>query len=165
MITPYESFTTSDGHMIIAAGNQRLWENLCQAIGCLELVDDPRFTTMAGRNTNNAALMELLETITRQKTTAYWVELLEKAGIPCGRIRSLKESLEDEHVVARQMVKEISHPTAGKIKLLGNPVKLSETPGDINMPPPLLGEHTVEILQDLGMSPETIARLKEERIV
>jgi crotonobetainyl-CoA:carnitine CoA-transferase CaiB-like acyl-CoA transferase len=165
MITPYESFATSDGHMIIAAGNQRLWENLCQVLGCAELTTDARFRTMADRNINNAALVELLEAVTRQKTTGELVGMLEQAGIPCGRIRNLDESLEDEHVLARQMAKEVPHPTAGKVRLLGNPVKLSETPGDIDLAPPLLGQHTDEILQRLGMSQETIAKLKEEGVV
>jgi formyl-CoA transferase len=165
MITPYESFNTSDGYMIIAAGNQRLWENLCRVLECQELISDPRFKTMADRNINNPVLKEILNAITRRETTDYWIELLESEGIPCGRIRNLGESLEDEHVSVREMAVDVPHPTAGSIKVLGTPVKLSETPGDVTMAPPLLGEHTGEILQALGLTESAIARLKEEGVI
>ncbi|MFC1970502.1 CaiB/BaiF CoA transferase family protein [Chloroflexota bacterium] len=168
VITPYESFTAADGHLVMAVGTQRLWENFCNnVLKHPELIMDSRFITMSDRNTNQAQLKIIIEESTRQKTTDEWVELLTAAGIPCGRIRSVAEVLEDETLKARGMITEKEHPTAenNKVRLLGNPVKLSETPGDISVSPPLLGQHTAEILKELGYGDEEIHAFREKGIV
>ncbi len=165
MITPYESFETKDGYVIFAVGNQRLWENFIQSLGRPELNQDPRFSSMNERNRHPAELKQIIEQLTRQKTTAQWVEIMEEAGVPCGRIRTLDQVLTDDHAAVREMVVEQDHPTAGKIKLLGNPIKLSATPGAVPLPPPTLGQHTDEILTALGYSSPEISRLRQEEII
>ncbi len=165
MITPYESFESKDGYVIFAVGNQRLWENFVQTLGRGDLNDDPRFATMAERNRHPAELKKIIESITSQKTTEEWIETMEKAGVPCGRIRTLDQVLTDPHVRIREMVVEQEHPTAGLIKLMGVPVKMSLTPGEVAAPPPILGQHNVEILKDLGYSETEITVLQNEKII
>lgn len=166
VITPYESFVTKDGYVIIAAGNQRLWEKLCnEVLECPGLIKDPRFLTMADRNVNEPQLKAIIEEQTKAKSSKEWIELLEKRGMPCGRIRKVGEVLEDENLKVRGMVVEKEHPTAGKIRLLGNPVKLSHTPIEVSLPPPLLGQHTIEILKELGYNDQEIEAFKSKGIV
>lgn len=164
--TPYEDFATEDGRVIIAAGNQRLWETLCTKVLMQpDLIKDPRFLTMADRNANEPALKQIIEGITSKKTTDEWIKLLGQEGIPCGRIRRVGEVLESENTKAREMMVEVEDPARGKMKLLGIPVKLSNTPGDIRLTPPLLGQHTEEVLKELGYSEEEVKELKSKGIV
>ncbi|MFC1995503.1 CaiB/BaiF CoA transferase family protein, partial [Chloroflexota bacterium] len=166
VITPYESFVTKDGYVIIAAGSQKLWERLCnEVLARPELIKDPRFLTMADRNTNQPQLKGIIEEQTKAKSSKEWIELLEKNGIPCGRIRKVGEVLEDENLQARSMVVAKKHPTAGEIKLLGNPVKMPQMPIEISSSPPSLGQHTAEILKELGYSDQEIETLKSKGIV
>ena len=165
MITPYESFETRDGYVIFAVGNQRLWESFVRVLGRPGLNDDPRFAAMADRNRHPGELKEILESITTQKTTEEWIKIMEEAGVPCGRIRTIDQVLTDPHVAAREMVVEKEHPTAGKIKLIGVPVKLSLTPGEVSVPPPALGQHTGEILTRLGYTEQQIMRFREAGII
>ncbi len=163
--TPYEDFATEDGRVIIAAGNQRLWETLCTKVLMQpDLIKDPRFLTMADRNANEPALKQIIEGITSKKTTDEWIKLLGQEGIPCGRIRRVGEVLESENTKAREMMVEVEDPARGKMKLLGIPVKLSNTPGDIRLTPPLLGQHTEEVLKELGYSEEEVKELKSKGI-
>jgi crotonobetainyl-CoA:carnitine CoA-transferase CaiB-like acyl-CoA transferase len=165
MITPYESFETKDGYVIFAVGNQRLWESFIKAMGREELNDDARFADMKSRNQHPAELKAIIEEITRQKNTQEWVEIMEKAGVPCGRIRTIDQVLTDPHVDVREMVVEKEHPTAGMIKLTGVPTKLSLTPGEVTLAPPTLGQHTDEILKSLGYSDEAVGAMKEKGVV
>ena len=164
--TPYEDFATEDGRVVIAAGNQRLWETLCTKVLMQpDLIKDPRFLTMADRNANEPALKQIIEGITSKKTTDEWIKLLGQEGIPCGRVRRVGEVLESENTKAREMMVEVEDPVRGKMKLLGTPVKLSNTPGDIRLTPPLLGQHTEEVLKELGYSEEEVKELKSKGIV
>jgi CoA:oxalate CoA-transferase len=164
--TPYSTFQTKDGYVIIAAGTQKLWEILCRnVLDKPELIDDPRFLTVKDRNQNYAALEDMIKGITLAKSTDEWVALLEGAGIPCGKVRSVKEALELEHTKAREMVVEMEDDLRGKVKLLGIPTKLSETPGEIRLLPPLLGEHTEEVMRELGYSQQEMHDLEDKGIV
>ena len=165
MITPYESFETEDGYVIFAVGNQRLWESFVKTLGREELNSDPRFADMKSRNQNPAELKAIIEEITRQQKTEKWVAVMEEAGVPCGRIRTIDQVLTDPHVAAREMVVEKEHPLAGPIKLIGVPTKLSLTPGDVTLPPPTLGQHTEEILKGLNYSENDIAGMQEKGII
>jgi crotonobetainyl-CoA:carnitine CoA-transferase CaiB-like acyl-CoA transferase len=165
MITPYESFESRDGYVIFAVGNQRLWENFVQVLGRSDLNEDPRFSSMAERNRHPAELKEIIESITIEKTTEQWIQTMEEAGVPCGRIRTLDQVLSDPHVRVREMVVEREHPTAGLIKLMGVPVKMSLTPGEVAVPPPTLGQHTLEILKGLGYAEQEIIQLQSEKVI
>ncbi len=165
MITPYESFETADGYVIFAVGNQRLWENFVKVLGREDLNADPRFADMKSRNQHPAELKAIIEEITRQKKTEAWVAIMEEAGVPCGRIRTIDQVLTDPHVAVREMVVEREHPLAGPIKLIGVPTKLSLTPGAVTLPPPTLGQHTEEILTALGYSKDEIAKMQEQGII
>jgi len=165
MITPYESFETADGYVIFAVGNQRLWESFVKALGREELNSDSRFADMQSRNQNPVELKAIIEGITRQQKTEKWVAVMEEAGVPCGRIRTIDQVLTDPHVAVREMVVEKEHPLAGPIKLIGVPTKLSLTPGDVTLPPPTLGQHTEEILTTLGYSKNDITEMQEKGII
>jgi crotonobetainyl-CoA:carnitine CoA-transferase CaiB-like acyl-CoA transferase len=165
MITPYESFESQDGYIIFAVGNQRLWENFVSALGRDDLKRDPRFATMTDRNRYYSELKDILDSITKKKTTAEWVGIMEAAGVPCGRIRTLDQVLTDHHVYEREMVVELKHSSAGLIKLVGIPIKLSLTPGEVILPPPALGEHTIEILNELGYTKQEIDDLRNNKII
>ena len=164
--TPYETFATRDGFVIIGAGSQRLWENLCQKVlDRPELVEDPRFLTLADRNRNQSVLKEIMEEMTRRRTTEEWIGRLNGAQVPCGTVRTVKEALELEQTEAREMVVEMADTFRGKVKMLGIPTKMSATPGAIRRLPPLLGEHTEEVLAGLGYDLAQIEALERERIV
>jgi formyl-CoA transferase len=161
-IVPYQSVPTKDGAIIIACGNDNLFNKFCDLLGQPALKTDPRFATNAARVTNRDQLDPILDELMRKKTTAEWVAALEGAGVPCGPINNLKEVFENEQVIARGLKVEIPHPTAGKVALVRSPMRFSETPVEYKTPPPLLGQHTDEVLKDvLGKSAEEIAALKK----
>ena len=164
-ITPFEPFDTSDGKLMVAAGNNVLWKKLCEALGIPEMAKDPRFETNSARTENYEVLRPLLAQPMAGKTTAEWVEILENAGIPNGPINTVDKVVADPQVLAREMVVDVEHPVAGPTKLPGIPIKMSATPGRIDRPAPLLGENTQEILRGLlGYSDEKIAALEAEQI-
>ncbi len=148
-ITPFASFTAKDGHVIVGAGNDRLWQRLCTLLGCSELVDDERFNNNGNRTTHAKELMVLLNAIFIKKTIAEWLELLEEAELPCAPINTIDKIVNDPHIKAREMMIELEHPVAGHQKMAGVPVKMSGTPGKVEFPAPLLGQHTGEILQEM----------------
>ena len=164
--TPYESFPAKDGYVIIGAGTQKLWENLCNnVINRPDLIEDARFLTLQDRNKNEPILKEIIEEITCTKSTEEWMELLAQGNVPCGKVRSVKEALELEQTKAREMVVEMEDELRGKIKMLGIPTKLSSTPGEIRRMPPVLGEHTVEVLKALGYNQEKVDQLEDKGII
>ena len=142
---PYQVFETADGWLTIGGATQALWVKLCSAIGAAELLDDPRFVDNASRVAHRAALVPMLQQRLIAQPTQHWVGTLEAAGIPFGPVWSYDEVLVHEHTIARQMVREIDHPRAGRQRTLGTPVKLSHTPSSIRRPAPVLGEHGAEI--------------------
>jgi len=151
-IAPYETFKGRDGSIIVAAGNPRLWTQLCAALDAEHLATDPRFATNADRLLNRTALKEELETRFQRFELDDLVARLAAHDVPCGRVRTLAEALRDPQVNERKMVLTTPHAALGTVRSLGNPVKLSRTPAVVTLPPPALGEHTDEVLKALWSS-------------
>ncbi len=147
-IVPYQVFAASDGHIIVAVGNDSQFVKFCEVAGRPDLVRDPRFARNADRVRHRATLVPLLEAIVRERPIAWWVEALEAATVPCGPINDIAHALADPQVAARELRVDLPHPLAGQVPLVGNPIKLSATPAAYERAPPLLGEHTDEILRE-----------------
>ncbi|RCK80494.1 MAG: L-carnitine dehydratase/bile acid-inducible protein F [Candidatus Ozemobacter sibiricus] len=165
-IAPFATFTTADGAINLAIGNDELWKKFCGLVGAPALADDPRYATNPLRVQHWADLEIDLNKILAGRTTAAWLELFQAKGIPSGPINSISQVLADAHILARQMLVEVSHPTAGPMKIPGVPIKLSATPAEVLGPAPLLGQHNAEIWgARLGRSPEAIATLKSQGVI
>ena len=165
-IVPYETFDAADGEFVIAVGNDDQWRRLCTVMGKPELGTDERFATNRTRVAGYDGLRPLLAETLSHRTRAEWVEALRAAGVPCGSVRDVGEVLADPHLEAREMVRSLEHAVAGAIRVTGVPVRLSDTPGDVRTPPPLLGEHTREILaRDAGLSAAVIDELVASGVV
>jgi formyl-CoA transferase len=148
---PYQVFRTQDGHITLAAITPQQWQQLCAVLGREALATDPRFATNDARLMNLPALVREIEASLATRSTATWVQEMLRAGVPAGPLYDYAEVFDDAHTRARGMVEDIEHPVAGRVHTLGFPVKLSETPARVRRAPPLLGEHTDEILDELGM--------------
>ena len=159
-IAPYETFRTSDGEIVIAVGNDAIWRRFCPAIGRPELAEDPRFRTNRDRLSNYGELRAALDAVLVTRTRADWTGRFHSASVPCGSVRDVAEVLADPHLHAREMVGTLDHPTVGPTRVMGTPIKLSETPGTLRTPPPTLGQHTTAVLEELGYDQEMIASLK-----
>jgi len=162
-IVPYQGFEASDGHFIVAVGNDSLWKKFVEVVG-LRSLREPRYATNPQRVEHREELISLLEEVFQTKTVDEWLTVFEQGKIPCGPINKMSDILTDPHLLEREMVVEKDHPTLGSIKMLGIPVKFSRTPGEIKTVPPQLGENTTEILRHLGYSEEKINRLSELNI-
>lgn len=165
-IVPYQTFKTADGDVILACGNDNLFRKFCEVARCPELASDERFATNGQRVKNRAALTEILNGIFQTRTTRDWVQALETAGVPNGPINTLEQVFQEPQAVARGLRMEMPHPRAGKVALVRSPMRFSETPIEYKVPPPLLGEHTDEILRTLlGKSEADIADLHADGVV
>jgi len=165
-IVPYQPFRARDKYVIVAVGSERLWERFCQALGIADTIGrDPRFATNADRLRHRDVLVPMLDEIFRTQDAGYWLARLRAADIPCGPINEVDEALNDPQIIARGMIVEQMHATAGPVRSLGNPVHLSDTPVGYRRPPPALGQHTDEVLSALGYSAQDIARLRAQRTV
>ena len=165
-IVPYQVFAAADGHVIVAVGNDGQFVKFCEVAGRQDLAVDPRFVRNADRVRHRAVLVPMLEEIVRERPVAYWVEALDAAKVPCGPINDIAHALADPQVAARGMRIDLPHALAGTVPLVANPIKLSETPATYERAPPLLGEHTDEVLRDrLQMSAAEIARLRAAGVV
>lgn len=158
-IAPYEVLRAKDGILMVAAANPRLWKQLCAAIGMSHLVDDPRFLTNADRLRHREALKGELEGAFAVFTVEQLAARLEQAAVPCGRVRTVAEALDDPQVAARQMLLSFDEPELEGTQVVANPLKLSRTPASVRQRPPRLGEHTRTILEELGYSEAAIAEL------
>ncbi len=158
-IAPYQAFPTADGFVMVAVGNDSLWRKYAAAIGREDLAEDERFASNPSRVAWRETLVPLLEQVMRTRTTAEWVAALDASGVPVGPIQTVDEALRDPQVLARNMVSELVHPTAGPMKVVGCPVRLTRTPPSVRTAPPLLGQETDEILGELGFSTDRIRTL------
>lgn len=165
-IAPYEAFPARDRWFALAAGNERQWAILCQVLGRPDLKEDPRFADNNARVANRPALREVLDEAFRVRDASDWLAELRQAGLPCGPINTIPEVFDHPQAEARSLTLEVDHPTAGLVQFPGFPYKFSSTPAQVRLPPPLLGQHTEEVLGNvLGFSTSEVARLREEEIV
>jgi formyl-CoA transferase len=165
IIVPYQTFPTSDGWIIVAVGNDGQFKHFVTAGGEAHLAENPLYINNPLRVENRKSLISLLEIMTRRKTKAQWISLLEAANVPCGPINNFEEVFDNEQVKARGVQIEVPHPTAGVMKLVASPMRLSETPVEVRMAPPTLGQHTEEILRErLNLSPQAINELQTKGI-
>ncbi len=165
-ISPYREFACSDGEFIVAAANDSLWERFARAIGREDLLKDPRWRRNPDRVAGREELEAEIQKTLSGKTRAEWGEIISRAGVPCGPVKTLAELCADPQIRHREMVVEVNHAATGALKMMGIPVKLSDTPGAVSLPPPLLGEHTEAILTGLlGRPKEEVARLWEKGVI
>lgn len=157
---PYQSFATRDGWINIGAANQANWLRMLAVLGAEHLADDERFKDNAARRVRLAELTEALAPLFRTQSTAHWLQAMEEAGVPAGPVLSVADALNDPQVRARDMVVEVQHSHLGPVRTMGVPVKMSSTPGTVRRGAPLLGEHTREVLAEIGYQPEQIAELE-----
>ena len=165
-IVPYQSFKSRDGYLVIGVASEGIWRRLCQAIGMPGLADDPRFARNPQRVEHRGELIDILTEIFLQRDTAAWMTLLIDAGVPCAPVQTIDQVLLSPQVIAREMVVQVPHPTAGSIRLTGLPVKFSGTPASIRLAPPLLGQHTAEVLRSwLRLDDSAIDDLKSKGVI
>ena len=165
-IVPYQSFQTADSFLVLGAASEAIWKRLCPALGHGELADDPRFAKNADRVEHRQDLIALLAAIFLTRTTAEWVAALTEADVPCAPVQTIDQVFAAPQVLHRNMLVEVEHPTAGTVKLAGIPVKFSATPASVRLPPPLLGQHSEDVLSSwLGMSIEEIENLKRKSVL
>lgn len=162
-IVPYQVFEASDGHFILAVGNDNLWNSFVEAMD-MEVLRDRKFKTNPDRVQNRDELISILEEAFKRKTRDEWVDIFENAKIPCGPVNKLSDILNDAHIKEREMVVEMEHPSLGTLKMLGIPVKLSRTPGRLKTVPPAHGEHSQAVLKQLGYSKEEIEQFIKDGI-
>jgi crotonobetainyl-CoA:carnitine CoA-transferase CaiB-like acyl-CoA transferase len=165
-IVPYETFEAADGEFVLAVGNDEQFRRFCGVAELETIATDERFATNPGRVRNYAALRMQLAAALRRKRRSEWIEALTAAGVPCGSVRDVGEVLTDPHLVARRMVEAVEHASAGTVKVLGVPIKLSDTPGRVRTAPPMLGQHTVDVLRhDLGLRDSEIEDLRSNAVI
>jgi crotonobetainyl-CoA:carnitine CoA-transferase CaiB-like acyl-CoA transferase len=156
---PYQAFPASDGWITVGAANQENWLRLLEALGAPELRDDPRFANNAQRMRNLSDLTETLSPLFRRRSVAEWLRRLEESGVPAGPVLDIAQMHADPQALAREMIVETTHPTAGRVKSIGLPIKFSDTPGSVRRAAPVLGQHTQEVLREHGFSDAEIDQM------
>ena len=165
-IVPYQSFQTEDSYLVIGVASEGIWQRFCVAIGKAEFAEDPRFQRNPDRVANREALIAILSELFRSRNNATWLELLRQAEVPCAPIQTIDQVFQSPQVLHRSMLVEVAHPTAGTVCMAGLPVKFSATPASVRLAPPLLGEHSGQVLSSwLGMSSDIIAKLKHKGVI
>ena len=164
-VAPYQTLRAADGWINLGIANDALWRRYCDAIGRPDLRDDPRFATAPARVRHRTELVPMIEALTAERTVEDWIDALGAAGVPCGRIRNVAEVCTNPQLTQRGKVVERPHPTAGDVKMIGQPIELGATPARIRTAPPLLGEHTDDVLRETGYTAEEIGALRERGAV
>jgi formyl-CoA transferase/CoA:oxalate CoA-transferase len=164
-IVPYQLFKAKDKYFILAVGTEKLWNSFCDALNLTHLKNDPRFVTNPNRIKHRDELVGLLDELFATQPADHWLEQLKQTGIPVGPINTIAETLAHPQHRARNFIVELQHPTAGLVKSMGNPIRLSETPVSYRLAPPTLGQHTDDILAELGYNNNTIASLRETGVI
>jgi crotonobetainyl-CoA:carnitine CoA-transferase CaiB-like acyl-CoA transferase len=164
-IVPYQVFAVADGHLILAVGNDAQFQRFCQVAGCADLPGDERFARNAARVRHRAVLVPLLASILRQRTRADWLAALDAAKVPCGPINDFDDVFRDPQVRSRGMAVTVPHPLNSQLELVASPMKLSATPVQVRRPPPLLGQHTDEVLTELGLDSAQVHELRTLGVV
>ncbi|MEP7296465.1 MAG: CaiB/BaiF CoA-transferase family protein [Burkholderiales bacterium] len=164
-IVPYQVFEVADGHMILAVGNDSQFAKFCGVAGAPHLAQDPRFARNAGRVSHRATLVPMLAALMKTRTRSDWLGALEAAKVPSGPINDLADVFGDPHVQAREMTVRLPHPLAGEVNLVSSPIKLSATPVQYQRSPPLLGEHTAEVLREFGVDAIELEALARSRVI
>jgi formyl-CoA transferase len=165
-IVPYQSFQTEDSYLVVGVASEGIWKRFCAAIGKSELARDPRFEKNSDRVAHREVLIPMLSEILRSRNNESWLRLLNEAEVPCAPIQTIDQVFQSPQVLHRKMLVEVAHATAGSVRMAGLPVKFSATPASVRLPPPLLGEHSEQVLASwLGMSSEVVAQLKDKGIV
>ncbi|NYT83119.1 CoA transferase [Alcaligenaceae bacterium] len=164
-LCPYQAFDTLDGHLMLGVGNDAQWRRFCSAVATEHLVDDARFATNAARVTHFEDTVRLVSEVMRSRTTSEWLDLLRSCGVPCSPINTLDRALVHPQVDARQLLVHTEHPVLGPIQNVGIPVKFNGAPREATRPAPVLGQHTEEVLDEMGLSANEIYRLAELGVV
>jgi crotonobetainyl-CoA:carnitine CoA-transferase CaiB-like acyl-CoA transferase len=165
-IVPYETFEASDGEFVLAVGNDEQFKRFCTTAGLDGVASDERFATNRGRVTNYDVLRPILGDALRRRTRSEWIDALTAGGVPCGSVRDVREVLTDPHLEARNMIEAVEHASVGPLKVLGVPIKLSDTPGRVRTAPPTLGQHTAHVLRhDVGISDSDIEALRHNQVI
>jgi len=165
-IVPYQVFATTDGHLILATSNDNQFRRFCKTAGLEAVASDPRFSTNAERVAHRQAIVDLLKPVFAARTTARWIADLEAANVPCGPINRVDQVFADPQAIARELTVTLNHAAVGQMQLVASPLRLSRTPPEYRSAPPLLGEHTEEVLTNLlGMTAHELARLRSDGIV
>ena len=164
-IAPYEVFSTIDGEIVVAVGNDGIWRRFCGAIGLPEMAADPRFATNKDRIANYPEMRPPIDRAFRTATSAEWISRLNAAGVANGEVRNIEQMLHDPQLEARNMIETVTHPTVGATRVIGAPIKLSETPASIRIPPPVLGEHTDAVLGEIGYDAAAVAALRAKQVI
>jgi succinate--hydroxymethylglutarate CoA-transferase len=164
-IVPYTTYHAADAMVALAVGNDNQFARTAEVLGHPEWADDPRFKQNRARVENRKIIDGLIEETLKQDKADAWLTKLKAAGVPCGRINTVAQALDDEQTKARRMVETVEHPTIGALKMLGIPFKFSDTECKVSRPPPTLGQHTDEVLAELGHDAASIAKLRQDKIV
>jgi crotonobetainyl-CoA:carnitine CoA-transferase CaiB-like acyl-CoA transferase len=164
-IVPYQSFKTADGYLVLGVASEAIWKRFCHAIGRAELIDDPRFLKNSNRVDNRADLITIISEIFLRRDSEAWMKILREAEVPCAPVQTIDQVFNHPQVIEREMVVEVQH-AARKIRMAGIPLKFSRTPATIRLPPPLLGEHTAQILRDwIGLGSEELDELQRKKVI